>query len=154
MSQRVMILGKRFAALRRERYLTQDEFAQRLEMSPANVRRLEQSEVGGMQVKNFRRLATLFNVSPDDLRRRIGASSEPAEAGLHASVVDGPSMIDSTFPASLKPDSKKYAGGNCAFPWCVGSQNRARSDATGAARWFRLARTPVCGDRGRRLHGA
>ena len=43
MGQRVMILGKRFAALRRERYLTQEEFAQKLEMSPANVRRLEQT---------------------------------------------------------------------------------------------------------------
>ena len=129
MSQRVMILGKRFAALRRERYLTQDEFAQRLEMSPANVRRLEQSEVGGMQVKNFRRLATLFNVSPDDLRRRIGASSEPAEAGLHASVVDGPSMIDSTFPASLKPDSKKDVVEISHFHGVSAAKIEHRSDA-------------------------
>ena len=64
MADRVMIFGKRFAALRRERYLTQEEFAHRLEMSPANVRRLEQTEMGGMQVKNFRRLAALLDVAP------------------------------------------------------------------------------------------
>ena len=40
MTQRVIIFGRRLAELRRQRYLTQDEFAHRLEMSPANVRRL------------------------------------------------------------------------------------------------------------------
>ncbi|HWE03511.1 MAG TPA: LexA family transcriptional regulator [Tepidisphaeraceae bacterium] len=76
MDQRVVIFGKRFAALRRDRFLTQEEFAQRLEMSPANVRRLEQCEMGGMQVKNFRRLAALVNVSPADLRQQIGPASQ------------------------------------------------------------------------------
>ena len=84
MAERVIIFGKRFAALRRDRFLTQEEFAQRLEMSPANVRRLEQSEAGGMQVKNFRRLAALVNVSPADLRQQIGpaAGMTPAPALL------------------------------------------------------------------------
>ena len=102
MSQRVIILGKRFSALRRDRYLTQEEFAQRLEMSPANVRRLEQSEAGGMQVKNFRRLATLLNVSPDDLRRQIGA---PIEMRPESAVEDQP-PVTGHFPSSLKISTK------------------------------------------------
>jgi transcriptional regulator with XRE-family HTH domain len=84
MGQRVMILGRRLAALRREKYLTQEEFAQRLEMSAANVRRLEQAEVGGMQVKNFRKLATLLNVIPDELRRRIGALDQSSTGSADA----------------------------------------------------------------------
>src|ERR1700733_3843892 len=104
MTQRVMIHGKRFAALRRERYLTQDEFAQRLEMSPANVRRLEQSEVGGMQVKNFRRLATLLNVAPDELRRKIGAADTSlSQDGSAAPAPAGPAIAAADFPVGLKP---------------------------------------------------
>jgi len=101
MTQRVMIFGKKFAALRRERYLTQDEFAQRLEMSPANIRRLEQAEVGGMQVKNFRRLAALLNISPDDLRRAIGAKQTSPPAGAEAESQEPP-MASAEFPAGLK----------------------------------------------------
>ncbi len=100
MAQRVMILGKRLAALRRERYLTQDEFAQKLDMSPANIRRLEQAQTGGMQVKNFRRLATMLNISPDDLRRAIGATDStemPSENSQDASIVTA------EFPAAVKP---------------------------------------------------
>src|SRR5580704_16784362 len=103
MTQRVMILGKRFADLRRERYLTQDEFAQRLEMSPANIRRLEQAEVGGMHVKNFRRLATLLNISPDDLRRAIGAkdAAPPVTSESQVNPEDAP-VASAQFPADLK----------------------------------------------------
>src|SRR5258708_2955329 len=75
MSKSVTIAGSKFAALRIERYLTQEEFASRLQMSPGNVRRLEQSETGGMQVKNFRRLAELLEITPDELRVRIGVES-------------------------------------------------------------------------------
>jgi phage repressor protein C with HTH and peptisase S24 domain len=107
MAQRVMILGKRFAALRRERYLTQDEFAQKLEMSAANVRRLEQSETGGMQVKNFRRLATLLNVSPDDLRRQIGVKDEALTARIESAGALETPVVDADFPASVKPTSRR-----------------------------------------------
>jgi phage repressor protein C with HTH and peptisase S24 domain len=103
-----MILGKRFAALRRERYLTQDEFAQRLEMSPANVRRLEQAEVGGMQVKNFRRLATLVNVSPDDLRRSIGVKETPPPDTSNAQgASQDPPVVSAQFPAGLKAPTQR-----------------------------------------------
>jgi len=76
MVKRVTIGGQKLAALRRERYLTQQELAERLDMSLANIRRLEQSEVGGMQMKNFRRLAELLKIPPDELQRRIGAPFE------------------------------------------------------------------------------
>lgn len=112
MSQRVTILGKRFAALRRARYLTQEEFAQRLDMSPANVRRLEQAEVGGMQVKNFRRLATLLELAPDELRARIGAPPEPIddddrdENDHTPRDPSEPPVGGPTFPASIRPATR------------------------------------------------
>jgi len=79
MAQRLLISGDRLASLRNERYLTQEELASRLGMSTAGVRRLEQIDVGGMQVRNFRRLAEFTQLTPEQLRRRIGA---PAD--LHA----------------------------------------------------------------------
>jgi len=60
MSERLLIDGRKLAAIRRDLYLTQDELAQKLEMSPANVRRIEQSEMTGMQVKYFRALRSEF----------------------------------------------------------------------------------------------
>src|ERR1700712_219978 len=127
MGQRVMILGRRFAALRRERYLTQEEFAQRLEMSPANVRRLEQSETGGMQVKNFRRLATLLNVSPDDLRRRIGAADETTATGAIATAE--PPITNSKFPAALKSTSRRDVVDVAHFHGVSAARAEDRTDA-------------------------
>ena len=106
MSQRVIILGKRFADLRRDRYLTQEEFAQKLDMSPANVRRIEQSESSGMQVKNFRRLATLVNVSPEELRRRIGVPGAAQESATVAPNLD-PHKDDPNFPRGIRADSRR-----------------------------------------------
>jgi len=111
MSKRVIIFGKRFAGLRNERYLTQEEFAQKLSMSPANVRRLEQSESSGMHVKNFRRLATLVNVSPEELRRRIGvpvAAHGPSESALGtlSAQTDYP-QEDRQFPRGMRIDTLK-----------------------------------------------
>lgn len=106
MSQRVIIFGKKFADIRRQRYLTQEEFAQKLQMSPANVRRLEQSETSGMQVKNFRRLATLLDIGPDELRARIGV---PAGVHLLRESPDQPAPVtpDPKFPSAIVPGSMK-----------------------------------------------
>src|SRR6476619_1853299 len=103
MSERLLIDGRKLAAIRRDLYLTQDELAQKLEMSPANVRRIEQSEVTGMQVKNFRRLATLLNTAPDPLRARIGVrlpSVVPAPGAT-------PEADDGILPSALRPTSHR-----------------------------------------------
>ena len=105
--QRVLILGKEFAGLRRGRYLTQEEFAQRLEMSPANIRRLEQAEVGGMQVKSFRKLAALLSLSPDALRQQIGARSEGSAAGETHRVDPSAPLHDAAFPTGLQIASNR-----------------------------------------------
>src|SRR3954469_19517819 len=99
MSQRVMIHGKKFAEIRRARFLTQEEFAHRLEMSSANVRRLEQAETSGMQVKNFRKLATLTNLSPQELRQRIGVATAREQGPAHSNSLQAPApMDDPAFP--------------------------------------------------------
>jgi len=64
MGTRVLIQGKKLSDIRKERYMTQEEFAEELEMSPANVRRLEQSPITGVHYKNFRRLAQLLKLGP------------------------------------------------------------------------------------------
>jgi transcriptional regulator with XRE-family HTH domain len=108
MSQRVIIFGRKFAAIRRDRYLTQEEFAQKLQMSPANVRRIEQSETSGMQVKNFRKLAGLLNLSPDELRSRIGAAI-PATAMQTTEAEEAPAetIHGPGFPSGLRRDSRR-----------------------------------------------
>jgi transcriptional regulator with XRE-family HTH domain len=107
MTQRVLVQGRKFAAIRRERYLTQEEFAQKLEMSPANVRRLEQSEASGMQVKNFRRLATLLNIPPDELRARIGVRSAATREPDEPPEAQAVSIHDPTFPSALRAESPR-----------------------------------------------
>ena len=150
-----MILGKRFAALRRERYLTQEEFAQRLEMSPANVRRLEQLETGGMQVKNFRRLATLLNISPDDLRRRIGAAMAIRANRLRNG--DGRRLIfrwpARAFPSALEIRHPARCGRSGPFSRRFRRPHENRTDANRGRAPVPAGPAAVCRHGGRRLHG-
>lgn len=88
MTRRLTISGERLASLRAERYLTQEELAGKLGMSTAGVRRLEQLRVGGMQFRNFRRLAELTQITPEQLRERIGAPSD-FHARCDAEFVEG-----------------------------------------------------------------
>jgi transcriptional regulator with XRE-family HTH domain len=133
MAQRVIILGKRLAALRRDRYLTQEEFAQKLDMSGANIRRLEQSEVGGMQVKNFRRLATLLNVSPDDLRRQIGVADlreDHADASTNgATAVLEPAVGSAEFPSAMKAGARREVMEVAHFHGVSAARAEDRTDA-------------------------
>jgi transcriptional regulator with XRE-family HTH domain len=129
MADRVIIFGRRFAALRRDRFLTQEEFAQRLEMSPANVRRLEQCEAGGMQVKNFRRLAELVNVSPADLRQRIGpASGVPSAAPTVSSPMDT-EIAGAEFPSGLNEATRRNIVDVPHFHGVSAARTEERTDA-------------------------
>jgi|SRR5579862_2549993 len=108
LSQHILIVGKRLADLRVERYWTQEEFARRLEMSAANIRRLEQSEASGMQPRNFRRLAALLEIAPDELRRRIGTEAvESAMKRAEVIVPSGAPLSGPTFPIAIKPATRK-----------------------------------------------
>lgn len=108
MSQRVLISGLKFASLRRARYLTQEEFAQQIGMSAANVRRLEQTQMGGMQSRNFRRLAGLLRLTPDELFQRIGAAPQLDEGEAAVGGSNGGSVAvaaEEELPSSLKAGS-------------------------------------------------
>src|SRR5207248_1281367 len=112
------------------RYLTQDEFAQRLEMSAANVRRLEQAEIGGMQVKNFRRLATLLNVAPDDLRRAIGAPMDSSRTMKQAPTSTAERSVGSPdFPPGVKPASQRDVVDIAHFHGVSAARIENRTDA-------------------------
>jgi transcriptional regulator with XRE-family HTH domain len=98
MARNVSVAGQKFAAIRRERYLTQEEFAQRLAMSAANVRRIEQSDTSGMHFRNLRRLATLVKISPRQLLEQIGVADEASS--------DGPPLNGAPdFPRGIAEDS-------------------------------------------------
>jgi transcriptional regulator with XRE-family HTH domain len=121
MAKRVMISGKKFADVRRGWYLTQEEFAQRLAMSAGNVRRLEQSQEGGMQVKNFRRLAELMKLTPDELYARIGVgplgpSRALGDNGLEETA--GPPQPPALRPDSIQPvmEIERFHGVSAARP--------------------------------------
>jgi len=98
MARNVSVAGQKFAAIRRERYLTQEEFAQRLAMSAANVRRIEQSDTSGMHFRNLRRLATLVKTSPKQLLERIGVAEQTLSDGA-------PSGDAADFPWGIAEDS-------------------------------------------------
>lgn len=100
MDRDVLIFGRRLAAARKDCFLTQEELAQRLEMSPANVRRLEQSETGGMRVRTFRRLAELLRMTPDVLRQRIGVLTPERGDGTSPQEPHLPSGLDAV---SIRP---------------------------------------------------
>lgn len=78
MVKSVQILGKKLAALRCEKFFSQEELADKLEMSSANIGRLEQEEVAGMLLSNFRKLAEVVKIDPEILRERIGANGTVA----------------------------------------------------------------------------
>ena len=87
-------------------------------MSAAGVRRLERLKVGGIQVRNFRRLAELARLTPQALRARIGPpqwwvlpkpgeptpslSSCPADGAERAAVPREPAL--STLDACVSSD--------------------------------------------------
>jgi transcriptional regulator with XRE-family HTH domain len=69
----VTINGRKLAKLRDDRLFTQEELAQELGMSKGNIGRIESEERTGIQVKNFRKLAEVLQVSIDELKSLIGA---------------------------------------------------------------------------------
>lgn len=109
MGTRVLIQGKKLSDIRKERYMTQEEFAQELEMSPANVRRLEQSPITGVHYKNFRRLAQLLKLGPSELEERIGVDeNNPDEiAEIAASFNSKTSLALKDLPSGMRPDSRQ-----------------------------------------------
>jgi transcriptional regulator with XRE-family HTH domain len=75
-----LVRGEEFATLRRGRYLTQSELAEQLGMSVQNVARLEHAKEVGMRAKNFRRLAEVVGLTPDQLHARIGVHAGEGRA--------------------------------------------------------------------------
>jgi transcriptional regulator with XRE-family HTH domain len=116
MAERLLIFGAKLAGLRAERYLTQEEFADRLGMSTAGVRRLEQLKVSGMQMRNFRRLAEMVQLTPQELRQRIGSSAgQSADAG-RSRLVDGQPMALARESARPVVEIERFHGVSAARP--------------------------------------
>ncbi len=64
----VMIDGARLRALRRERFLTRDELAERSGLDRDHIGRLERGEIPGeSRMRTIRALATALEVDPHEL---------------------------------------------------------------------------------------
>jgi phage repressor protein C with HTH and peptisase S24 domain len=72
----IRISGQRFAVLWRATSMSQETFAARVGMKRSGVFRLLRPGVHGMFTDNFRRLAEVLQMTPEQLRDRIGADEE------------------------------------------------------------------------------
>jgi hypothetical protein len=73
-SRTVTIFGVELAALWRDSAMSQETFAHAIGMKRSGFLRLMKPGEHGMFTDNFRRLAEAVRMSPDELRRRIGAN--------------------------------------------------------------------------------
>lgn len=71
----IRISGQRFAVLWRATSMSQETFAARVGMKRSGVFRLLRPGVHGMFTDNFRRLAEVLHMTPEELRLRIGADN-------------------------------------------------------------------------------
>jgi transcriptional regulator with XRE-family HTH domain len=108
MTERPLISGKRLASLRTEHYLTQEELANRLDMSLAGIRRLEQMHIGGMQLRNFRRLAELVELNCEELRDRIGVAGSFSSQTARQFIAGQPAALAQTAGAVM--DVERFHG--------------------------------------------
>lgn len=140
-SSHVTIMGSKLAALRRQHYWTQAELAEQLDMSTANVRRLEQADIIGMQLRNFRRLAELLRVTPDQLRRWISVDSggEDRERDLRSPALDGSTGRAVSQPPGFKPGSIGPAARIDRFHGVSASAPEDRPPAASGDSWVPLS---------------
>lgn len=73
----IQIRGERFASLWRATSMSQETFAALVGMKRSGVFRLLRPGVHGMFTDNFRRLAEVLQMTPQELRLRIGAEHGP-----------------------------------------------------------------------------
>lgn len=96
----VRIRGEQFARLWRATSMSQETFAARVGMKRSGVFRLLRPGVHGMFSDNFRRLAEVLQMTPEQLRDRIGADEDkrpwPSEA-------DGPPPFESGVRGPAQP---------------------------------------------------
>jgi phage repressor protein C with HTH and peptisase S24 domain len=118
MLQQLFIVGRKLAALRVERLLTQAELAGELDMSLGGVRRLEQAPVGAIQIRNFRKLAELTHLSADQLRSRIGALSLP----------EATPRVPTRQPSSVSPGSRQRVSDVARFHGVSAARGAERAD--------------------------
>lgn len=74
-------------------------------MSVQNVARLEQAKEGGMQVKNFRRLADLLGLTPDQLHARIGVHANESRASGTRRNDSADEVLDEEQPTAFRRGS-------------------------------------------------
>jgi hypothetical protein len=86
-SRTVKISGQGLVALWRESAMSQASFAAAIGMKRAGLLRLLQPGEHRMFTDNFRRLAEAVQMSPEDLRSRIGAEGEAAFTGISAAML-------------------------------------------------------------------
>ena len=88
-SRTVKVSGEQLAALWRQSAMSQETFAHAIGMKRSGFLRLMQPGEHGMFTDNFRRLAEAFQMSPDELRRRMASKGEVGLEGVGAVITSG-----------------------------------------------------------------
>ena len=96
----VKISGERFSSLWRSTSTSQETFAAQVGMKRSGVFRLLRPGVHGMFHDNFRRLAEVLNMTPEQLRQRIGAEAHSGAAG---DATDRPKLFASGVCGDAQP---------------------------------------------------
>lgn len=102
----VRISGQRFTMLWRSTSMSQETFAARVGMKRSGVFRLLRPGIHGMFTDNFRRLAEVLNMSPEELRLRIGADDAIAANDAEQScapVIPNPQLFASGVKGPVRP---------------------------------------------------
>lgn len=71
MDKAIQISGRKLAALRKRRYMTQEELSRALAISKGRVTAIEAEADTAMYLKNFRKLAEVLKIAPDELEKAI-----------------------------------------------------------------------------------
>jgi transcriptional regulator with XRE-family HTH domain len=71
MDKAIQISGRKLAALRKRRYMTQEELSRALAISKGRVTAIEAEADTAMYLKNFRKLAEVLKIAPDELEKAL-----------------------------------------------------------------------------------
>jgi transcriptional regulator with XRE-family HTH domain len=94
MDRNVQIDGRKLAALRRGRFLTQRDIAEALAVAEGTVSRYEQDQRVGVLRRNFRALADVFKMPADELLAKVGAPAAPAATNGNAGPFEVTAVLD------------------------------------------------------------
>jgi transcriptional regulator with XRE-family HTH domain len=105
MDKAIQISGRKLAALRKRRYMTQEELSRALAISKGRVTAIEAEADTAMYLKNFRKLAEVLKIAPDELEKAL------APGDVETVSVELPKEVYDSIAARAEPRGPRHRGG-------------------------------------------